>query len=174
MKKFLLLFLCLFLLTSCSNTDFVVVPDQMPDTPLSVVSSDAIPAVDEKIEKQETTSSDEEKEEQPPAEPQAQTVSVVVYGLNGEMLFFSETEYSDGMTALELLLDCAKEKNIPVSYQGSKSTAYITSIGGLAEKQHGGMSGWIYTLNGESVMTPCGKCVLSPADNIEWKYITEF
>lgn len=110
----------------------------------------------------------------PEQNPQVQTVSVIVYGLGGEVTFSFETEWHDGITAFDILLECAKEKNIPVAYSGSKSSAYITSIGGLAEKQHGGMSGWIYTLNGESIMTPCGKCVLSPGDSVEFKYITEF
>ena len=78
------------------------------------------------------------------------------------------------MTAFDILFDIAKEKNIPVAFSGSKSSAYVKSIGGLAEKQHGGMSGWIYTLNGERIMTPSGKCILSPGDSVEWKYITEF
>lgn len=171
MKKFALITLCLLLLTSCSKTDVAVVPDQAQDTP-PVVSSDVIP---EPEEKDETSSSDEKKEVAPSSvQPQTQTVSVVVCGLDGEVLFSSGTVYRDGITALDILVDCGKEKNIPVAYSGSKSSAYVTSIGGLAEKQHGDMSGWVYTINGESVMTPCGKCILNPGDHVEWKYITEF
>lgn len=171
MKKFALITLFLLLLTSCSKTDVAVLPDQIPDTS-PVASSDVITQTEEK---KETSSSNEKKEAaHSSVQPQTQTVSVIVYGLDGEVLFSSETEYLDGITALDILLECAKEKNIPVAYSGSKSSAYITSIGGLAEKQHGGMSGWIYTLNGESIMIPCGKCVLSPGDSVEFKYITEF
>ena len=100
--------------------------------------------------------------------------TVTVYGLENEIIFSTETEMYVEMTALDILLDCAEEKNIPVAFTGSKSTAYVTSIGGLASGQHGDMSGWIYTLNGESIMTPCGKCILNPGDKVEWKYITEF
>ncbi len=171
MKKFALIALCLLSLASCSKTDVALLPEQTPDAP-PVVSSDVTPEVDEK---EETSSFNEKKESAPSsAQPKTQTVSVVVYGLDSEVLFSSETEYRDGITAFDTLLECAKEKNIPVAYSGNKSSAYITSIGGLAEKQHGSMSGWIYTLNGESVMTPCGKCVLSPGDSVEFKYITEF
>ena len=171
MKKLALITLCLLLLTSCNKTDVAVVPEQTPDA-APVVSSDA---THETEEKEETSSSNEKKEAAPSSvQPKTQTVSIVVCGLDGEVMFSSETEWRDGITAFDILLECAKEKNIPVAYSGSKSSAYITSIGGLAEKQHGGMSGWIYTLNGESIMTPCGKCVLSPGDSVEFKYITEF
>ena len=108
------------------------------------------------------------------AEPILQTVSITVLGPDGILIYSVDAEHREGITVLDLLLETAKEKNIPAVYTGSKSAAYITSIGGYAEKQYGPSSGWIYTVNGESVMRPCGKYILNPNDKVEWKYITEF
>lgn len=103
-----------------------------------------------------------------------ETVTITVVGLEGKILLSEETEYYEGITILDALLNCAKENEITAVYSGGKSSAYVTSIAGLKEGQHGPASGWIYTLNGESVMVPCGKQVLSPGDSVEWTYITEF
>ena len=94
--------------------------------------------------------------------------SVTVCGLENEIIFTADAELNDGMTALDILLDAAKEKNIDVIYSGDKSDAYITGIEGVEEKPSGG---WIYTVNGESIMKPAGKCILNPGDSVEWKYI---
>lgn len=166
MKKFAIIVLCLFLLSSCSNTDVNVTPEQVPDSPQQSTSSSITPDTDKK---QEVLPSNEEKT--PPPQPQNQSVSIVVHGLGGEVMFSGETEFYDEMTALDILLDTAEEKNIEVVYSGNKSSAYIKSIDGLAEKQHGGMSGWVYTVNGESIMKPAGKCILNPGDSVEWKYM---
>ena len=94
--------------------------------------------------------------------------SVTVCGPENEIIFTADTELNDEMTALDILLDVAEEKDIDVVYSGDKSNAYITSIGSIKEKSSGG---WIYTVNGESIMKPAGKCILKPDDHVEWKYI---
>lgn len=45
-------------------------------------------------------------------------------------------------------------------------------IGGLAEKEHGGHSGWMYSVNGAVPMTACSNYVLSNGDSVSWYYVT--
>ena len=97
-----------------------------------------------------------------------------MFGLNGETIFTATAEYREGITVFDLLTETAKENNIPVVFSGSKSSPYVTSICGLSEKQHGPSSGWVYTVNGETIMLSSSKCELKPGDSAEWKYITEF
>lgn len=165
MKKIVILILCVCLLAACGKKE--VTPIDVPETVDAPVieQPDAPPVENVDIPVSNKSA---------PTEPETQSVSITVYGLESSVVFSGATEYYKGITAFDVLITGAKERNIPVVYSGSKSAAYITSIGGLAEKQHGGQSGWIFTVNGESVMKPSGKCILNPGDNVEWKYITEF
>lgn len=57
---------------------------------------------------------------------------------------------------------------------GASQTAYgvyVSSIGGLAEKQHGPMSGWTYYVNGAYINTACSNYVLSDGDSVLWTYV---
>lgn len=57
---------------------------------------------------------------------------------------------------------------------GASQTAYgvyVSSIGGLAEKQYGPNSGWTYYVNGAFVNTACSSCVLSDGDSVLWTYV---
>ena len=56
---------------------------------------------------------------------------------------------------------------------GGNST-YVSSIGGLAEKQLGKTSGWMYEVNGTTPMTSCGNCKLSDGDTLRWYYVTSY
>ena len=175
MKKALVFILCFLLLTSCGMQD--AVPENT-----DISSADHLPATENVSDPEATEQNTPEISEPastPPQdkntpEPATQTVSITVLGLDGVLIYSAEAEYREGLTAFDLLMETAKEKNVPAVYTGSKSSPYITSIGGIAEKGHGPSSGWIYTVNGESIMKPSSKCVLNPSDRLEWKYITEF
>lgn len=179
MKKVIIFILCFFLLTSCGRQD--VVHEKTDNVTASSPVSDTIPpetvppqetAVENKPEISQPVTSPVQNESTP--EPTALTVNIIVLGLDGVLVYSTEAEHREGLTAFDLLMETSREENIPTAYTGGKSSPYITSIGGFAEKQHGPSSGWIYTVNGESVMKPCNKCVLNPGDRLEWKYITEF
>ena len=64
--------------------------------------------------------------------------------------------------------DALEASKIP--FEGSKK--YVKSINGLAEKAYGGTSGWTFTVNGDMVMTGCGKYTLSDGDVVVWSYVT--
>lgn len=51
------------------------------------------------------------------------------------------------------------------------SGSYVSSIGGLAERALGGTSGWMYSVNGTTPMTPASAYRLSDGDSVRWHYV---
>lgn len=76
--------------------------------------------------------------------------------------------FNEGATAYDAL--CAL--GLSVNAHGSSYGTYVAAIGGLAEKQYGGTSGWMYSVNGSTPMTACSNYVLSNGDNVVWYYVT--
>ena len=76
--------------------------------------------------------------------------------------------FNEGATAYDAL--CAL--GLSVNAHGSSYGTYVAAIGGLAEKEHGGTSGWMYSVNGVTPMTACSNYVLSNGDNVVWYYVT--
>ena len=76
--------------------------------------------------------------------------------------------FNEGATVYDAL--CAL--GLSVNARGSSYGTYVSAIGGLAEKQYGGTSGWMYSVNGTTPMTACSNYVLSNGDNVVWYYVT--
>lgn len=76
--------------------------------------------------------------------------------------------FNEGATVYDAL--CAL--GLSVNAHGSSYGTYVAAIGGLAEKQYGGTSGWMYSVNGATPMTACSNYVLSNGDNVVWYYVT--
>ena len=76
--------------------------------------------------------------------------------------------FNEGATVYDAL--CALD--LSVNAHGSSYGTYVSAIGGLAEKQYGGTSGWMYSVNGTTPMTACSNYVLSNGDNVVWYYVT--
>lgn len=76
--------------------------------------------------------------------------------------------FNEGATVYDAL--CAL--GLSVNAHGSSYGTYVAAIGGLAEKQYGGTSGWMYFVNGSTPMTACSNYVLSNGDNVVWYYVT--
>lgn len=76
--------------------------------------------------------------------------------------------FNEGATVYDAL--CALR--LSVNAHGSSYGTYVAAIGGLAEKQYGGTSGWMYSVNGSTPMTACSNYVLSNGDNVVWYYVT--
>ena len=76
--------------------------------------------------------------------------------------------FNEGATVYDAL--CAL--GLSVNAHGSSYGTYVAAIGGLAEKQYGGTSGWMYSVNGSAPMTACSNYVLSNGDNVVWYYVT--
>ena len=76
--------------------------------------------------------------------------------------------FNEGATAYDAL--CAL--GLSVNAHGSSYGTYVAAIGGLAEKEHGGTSGWMYSVNGVAPNTACSNYVLSNGDRVVWYYVT--
>ena len=76
--------------------------------------------------------------------------------------------FNQGATVYDALCACGLSMNASNTGYG----IYVSAIGGLAEKEHGGHSGWMYSVNGAVPMTACNNYVLSNGDSVSWYYVT--
>jgi len=58
-----------------------------------------------------------------------------------------------------------------VNARGSVYGMYVSAINGLAEKEHGANSGWVYSVNGIEPNTACSNYVLADGDSVAWTYV---
>lgn len=96
------------------------------------------------------------------------TVSVTSSAVGNPVSSGGTFTFNEGVTVYDAL--CAL--GLSVNAHGSSYGTYVSAIGGLAEKQHGGTSGWMYSVNGTTPMTACSNYVLSNGDNVVWYYVT--
>ena len=96
------------------------------------------------------------------------TVSVTSSAVGNPVSSGGTFTFNEGATVYDAL--CAL--GLSVNAHGSSYGTYVSAIGGLAEKQYGGTSGWMYSVNGTTPMTACSDYVLSNGDNVVWYYVT--
>jgi hypothetical protein len=96
------------------------------------------------------------------------TVSVTVDGsAAGAGSSSARVSLSSGSTVYDALLAAGANVNASSTPYG----IYVSAIGGLAEKEHGGMSGWVYAVNGSEPGVSCSSYVLSEGDSVVWSYV---
>lgn len=66
--------------------------------------------------------------------------------------------------------DALRATGFDVTARSSQYGMYVSAIGGLAEKQHGGASGWLYAVNGSTPAASCSGFELSDGDTVSWFY----
>ena len=98
----------------------------------------------------------------------AVTVSVTSSAVGNPVSSGGTFTFNKGATAYDAL--CAL--GLSVNARGSSYGTYVAAIGGLAEKEHGGTSGWMYSVNGVTPNTACSNYVLSNGDTVVWYYVT--
>lgn len=96
------------------------------------------------------------------------TVSVTSSAVGNPVSSGGTFTFNEGATVYDAL--CAL--GLSVNAHSSSYGTYVSAIGGLAEKQYGGTSGWMYSVNGTTPMTACSNYVLSNGDNVVWYYVT--
>lgn len=96
------------------------------------------------------------------------TVAVTSSAVDNPVSAGGTYTFNEGATVYDAL--CAL--GLSVNAHGSSYGTYVAAIGGLAEKQYGGTSGWMYSVNGSTPMTACSNYVLSNGDNVVWYYVT--
>lgn len=104
----------------------------------------------------------------PSQQPQTMTVTVTVDGSPaGGSTHTATVELSPGANAYDALVAADGNINARDTVYGT----YVAAIDGLAEKEHGSMSGWVYAVNGVEPNTACSNYVLSAGDTVVWTYV---
>lgn len=96
------------------------------------------------------------------------TISVTSSAVGNPVSSSGTFTFNEGATVYDAL--CAL--GLSVNSHGSSFGTYVAAIGGLAEKEHGGTSGWMYSVNGATPDKACSNYVLSNGDSVVWYYVT--
>lgn len=102
-------------------------------------------------------------------QPATVTVSVSVSSsvVNNPVSGGANPTFSAGATAYDAL--CAT--GLSVNAQSTSMGVYVIAVGGLAQGQHGGQSGWKYSVNGVDGSYSAGSYVLQDGDVVAWRYV---
>ncbi len=95
------------------------------------------------------------------------SVSVSSNAADGRVSGSAAPTFEKGATAYDAL--CAT--GLSVTAKSSQYGIYVSAIGGLAEFEYGGSSGWMYSVNGTAPNVSCGKYVLKDGDRVSWYYV---
>lgn len=98
------------------------------------------------------------------------TVSVTSSAVGNPVSSGGTFTFNEGATVYDAL--CALGLSVNAENSPLYHGVYVKAIGGLAEYDHGGTSGWCYSVNGSQPMTACSNYVLSDGDNVVWYYVT--
>ena len=102
--------------------------------------------------------------------PKTVTVSISVdsSAVGGPISSSGTFTFEEGATVYDAL--CAL--GLSIGSQDSIHGVYVSSINGLAEKEHGASSGWMYAVNGKLPNMACSAYKLRDGDSIQWRYVT--
>lgn len=102
--------------------------------------------------------------------PKTVTVSISVdsSAVGGPVSGSGTFTFEEGATVYDAL--CAL--GLSIGSQDSIHGVYVSSINGLAEKEHGASSGWMYAVNGKLPNMACSAYKLRDGDSIQWRYVT--
>ncbi len=102
--------------------------------------------------------------------PKTVTVSISVDSstVGGPVSGSGTFTFEEGATVYDAL--CAL--GLSIGSQDSIHGVYVSSINGLAEKEHGASSGWMYAVNGKLPNMACSAYKLRDGDSIQWRYVT--
>lgn len=96
------------------------------------------------------------------------TVSVTSSAVDNPVSSGGTFTFNEGATPYDAL--CAL--GLSINARPSSYGTYVAAIGGLAEKEHGGTSGWMYSVNGKTPNTACSNYILKNGDTVVWYYVT--
>lgn len=101
-------------------------------------------------------------------QPETVTVSVTVSSsaADGRVSGAANPTFASGATVYDALM----ATGLSVNAENTPYGIYVTAIGGLAQKEFGGDSGWKYSVNGAVPMASCSSYVLEDGDSVTWYY----
>ena len=117
---------------------------------------------------------DETQEPTDPPEPPVEegaTVNISVKGYRGKSIVRNkEVEIQDGDTVLDILKKVLNEAGKDYKIRNG----YVISIDGLAEKDKGVNSGWMYNIDGKTPDEGADSYSLRGGEDIEWFYTDDY
>lgn len=99
-------------------------------------------------------------------ESSEEQIHVTITGIN-ENFYNSDMPLKEGATAYSIL----SETGLSYKKTGFGSATYVRAINGLAEKDHGPLSGWMYKVNGVAPNISAGSYKLKKGDQVVWYYV---
>lgn len=116
-----------------------------------------------------STSAPSEPIQQEPSVPATITVAVSVdsSAVGSPVSLVTNVTLNQGATVYDALV----ATGLSVNAHSSQFGMYVVGIGGLAEKEHGGTSGWTYYHNGVFINNAASGTVLSDGDAVSWVYV---
>lgn len=90
---------------------------------------------------------------------------------DGVVISRCEVSLPEGATAFDALIEAARQQRVRVDYTGASSMGtYVSGIGGIYEFGFGGLSGWMYRVNGDFPDVSSADITLEPGDVVEFVY----
>ena len=98
--------------------------------------------------------------------------TALIDGENAVILDKTAIQIEEGETVYDILMQVTRANSVTVDTVGgdAASSCYVRGIGGIYEFDHGDLSGWTFTVNGEKISTSCDKTKLSDGDTVVWYY----
>lgn len=87
-----------------------------------------------------------------------------------EASFDKTLDLPAGTTVFEAL----EATGLDIEVTSSSMSDYVSGIAGLAEKDYGDASGWIFTVNDEYITETADQRKLEDGDTVKWEYLTTF
>ena len=87
---------------------------------------------------------------------------------DGSVSYDGAVEVHEGAT----VLDALKATGLDIETQDSQYGAFVNAIGGIATGEYGSASGWIFTVNDESIAESADSYVVSADDTVSWSYLS--
>ena len=97
------------------------------------------------------------------------TVSITV---DGSAAGAGSSSATLSLTKGATVYDALSASGVGFNAGSSQYGTYVSAIGGLAEKEYGSKSGWMYSVDGVTPMTACSNYTLSDGDSVVWYYVT--
>ena len=136
-------------------------------TPLPQKTQTSTPQAAQKPEGAQTKQEAAVTQSQPvKQEPSEEQIHVTITGIN-ENFYNSDMPLKEGATAYSIL----SETGLSYKKTGFGSATYVRAINGLAEKDHGPLSGWMYKVNGVAPNISAGSYKLKKGDQVVWYYV---
>lgn len=92
---------------------------------------------------------------------------------NGIIFAMQTVSFEEGESVFDVLVRELRKNKIHLEFEETPGlgSAYIEGIGNIYEFDLGDMSGWTYTVNGESPSVGCSDCLVKKGDIIKFEYV---